>query len=389
MSNHKTQIAIVGGGICGLWLLNILRAAGYDTWLFEKDSLGCAQSLASQGMIHGGLKYALGGFTSPSSESIARMPETWQACLRGEGPPDLTGLNTLSDDYYLFSDGALSSKITTFFASRVLQARITALNPSDYPDVFQSTQFKGSLYRLQDMVLDSRMLLKALIASNTSSIFRSKPAVLTDSGQVTGLQLEAGQRVVAERYIFAAGAGNEALLKGTPLNYVTMQKRPLQQVMLRGRLPRIYAHAISLKSANKPRVTFTTHPVSENENVWYLGGTLAEDGVGKSPNELIDKARREIADLLPWINLEGTEWATLDIDRVEPAQENKSRPDHPFVAAKNNCLVCWPTKLTLTPMLGETVLEQINLAPAREFGSPPQLPAAPLGRTPWEVAFDQ
>jgi len=102
MSNHKTQIAIVGGGICGLWLLNILRAAGYDTWLFEKDTLGCAQSLASQGMIHGGLKYALGGFTSPSSESIARMPETWQACLRGEGPPDLTGLNTLSDDYYLF-----------------------------------------------------------------------------------------------------------------------------------------------------------------------------------------------------------------------------------------------------------------------------------------------
>ena len=98
------------------------------------------------------------------------------------------------------------------------------------------------------MVLDSRMLLKALTASNTSSIFRSKPAVLTDSGQVTGLQLEAGQRVVAERYIFAAGAGNEALLKGTPLNYVTMQKRPLQQVMLRGRLPRIYAHAISLNT---------------------------------------------------------------------------------------------------------------------------------------------
>ena len=74
MSKYTTQIAIVGGGICGLWLLNILRGKGYDAWLFEKDTLGGAQTLASQGMIHGGLKYALGGFTTPSSESIARMP---------------------------------------------------------------------------------------------------------------------------------------------------------------------------------------------------------------------------------------------------------------------------------------------------------------------------
>ena len=51
-----TQIAIIGGGVCGLWLLNQLSREGYQTLLFEKDALGSGQSLASQGMIHGGIK---------------------------------------------------------------------------------------------------------------------------------------------------------------------------------------------------------------------------------------------------------------------------------------------------------------------------------------------
>ena len=158
MSKHTTQIAIIGGGLCGLWLLNILRQKGYDAWLFEKDSLGGVQTLASQGMIHGGLKYALGGFTTPSSESIARMPEVWRSCLAGSGPIDLSGLEVLSDDYYLFSDNALSSKVTAFFASKSLQGRISVLDKADYPGVFQDEKFKGKLYRLEDLVLDTPQL---------------------------------------------------------------------------------------------------------------------------------------------------------------------------------------------------------------------------------------
>ena len=59
MTQHSAQIAIIGGGISGLWLLNSLRNAGYDAVLFEKNALGSQQTFASQGMIHGGIKYAL------------------------------------------------------------------------------------------------------------------------------------------------------------------------------------------------------------------------------------------------------------------------------------------------------------------------------------------
>ena len=58
---HSTDIVVFGGGIAGLWLLNRLRDEGNDAILLEADGLGAAQTLASQGIIHGGLKYALGG----------------------------------------------------------------------------------------------------------------------------------------------------------------------------------------------------------------------------------------------------------------------------------------------------------------------------------------
>ena len=71
---QKTDIAILGGGIAGLWLLNLLAKRGYSVLLIEKEALGSGQTIASQGMIHGGIKYALGGFLSDASETISAMP---------------------------------------------------------------------------------------------------------------------------------------------------------------------------------------------------------------------------------------------------------------------------------------------------------------------------
>ena len=76
MGTHTlhTDIAIIGGGIAGLWTLNQLRNRGYSAILFEHNALGSDQTIGSQGMIHGGVKYALAGALSNSSETIAAMP---------------------------------------------------------------------------------------------------------------------------------------------------------------------------------------------------------------------------------------------------------------------------------------------------------------------------
>ena len=158
--------------------------------------------------------------------------------------------------------------------------------------------------------------------------------------------------------------------------------------MVKGNLPLLYAHAVSLKTANKPRVTFTSHAGSNGETVWYLGGNLAERGATLSSDALIIDARHEIAQLLPWIKLDSVQWATLEVNRIEAAQTSNARPDYPFVKSMGNSMVCWPTKLTLAPMLGQMVLENLLIEPGSGRAPLPELPAPPYARTPWEHAFD-
>ena len=43
----EIDVAVFGGGIAGLWLLRRLRALGFDAALFEKNSLGTGQTIAS------------------------------------------------------------------------------------------------------------------------------------------------------------------------------------------------------------------------------------------------------------------------------------------------------------------------------------------------------
>ena len=94
-----TDIAIIGGGIAGLWTLSQLRNQGFNAVLFEQEALGSYQTVGSQGMIHGGIKYALSGAWSGSSEAISAMPGVWRSCLAGEGKVDLRGCQILSEDF--------------------------------------------------------------------------------------------------------------------------------------------------------------------------------------------------------------------------------------------------------------------------------------------------
>ena len=54
----STDVLIVGAGVAGLWLNARLRGQGFSTVLVESATLGGGQSLKSQGIIHGGAKYA-------------------------------------------------------------------------------------------------------------------------------------------------------------------------------------------------------------------------------------------------------------------------------------------------------------------------------------------
>ena len=173
MGGHSIDIDIVilGGGIAGLWSLNQLRNQGYSAVLLETQALGSHQTIASQGMIHGGIKYALSGVWGGGSEAISAMPDAWRECLQGNGKVDLRGARVLSEDFYLWSDGDLQSRLGSFFASKLLRGRIEKLKPARFPAPLQDPGFKGQVYRLIDMVMDMPSVIETLAARQRDAIF--------------------------------------------------------------------------------------------------------------------------------------------------------------------------------------------------------------------------
>lgn len=361
-----TDVVVIGGGLAGLWLNYRLRNAGYSTVLLEKDSLGGGQSIRSQGIIHGGTKYALNGALTSAANAIADMPARWRSCLAGEGEVDLSAARILSEHHYMWSKAQLASKLTTFFASKAVRGRIDALKDSERPEAFQDRRFKGSLYALNELVLDVPSVVHALAEPFQETMYQldcSQPGVIDFDGErIKGIHINGRRRSVrieAQCYVLTAGEGNEALLHGSGLPGPAMQRRPLHMVMVKHDYPHpIYAHCIG--TGSKPVLTITTHPAEDGKFVWYLGGNLAETGVELAGPEQIQKAQELVAELLPWIDLGQAQWASFFINRAEPRQSNLLRPDNAFMARTGNALVCWPTKLALSPALSDEVLDDLQ-----------------------------
>ena len=360
---NNIDIVIFGGGIAGLWTLNRLRQQGYQAVLLESMRLGEGQTRFAQGIIHGGTKYALTGKLTASAEAVSKMPSVWRDCLEGRGEIDLSNVKVLAEHQHLWSTANLTSRLSGFFASKLMKSRTIVLDENERPKVFQHKDFKGQVYQLDEPVLDTASLVKALSSTQQESIFTCDSQSLQLHDSTNGVEIvwqESKQTVsiLAKKVILCAGAGNEELLNKIGLQQPKMQRRPLHMVMLRGMPDPLYAHCLGASTV--PRITVTSHPDNDGSWVWYLGGQLAEEGVTRSEADQIKAAQDEIKQLLPWLDLCHAEWATIHIDRAEPLQQEGHRPDTAFVQQQGNVITAWPTKLALSPMLATEVCEMVK-----------------------------
>ena len=383
----STDVLIVGGGIAGLWLNARLRQQGFATVLVERGSLGGGQSLKSQGIIHGGAKYALHGALTGASEAIADMPRRWREALAGNGELDLSGVRILSDAHYLWSPGTLAGNLTSFFASKAVRGRVDQVKGEQLPPALQHPKFKGKVYRLAELVLDVPSLIARLAElAGDSLLAAERIEPLQGNAELCGLIVD-GREIRAQRVVLSAGAGNADLLAALGVEQPAQQLRPLHMVLAKGpALKPLYAHCLG--GGPKPRVTVTTHPAADGQWVWYLGGDLAEaDGVARDEAAQIEAAKKEMASLLPWVDQSQTRWATLRVDRAEPAQSGLVRPDNAFLAEQQRLLVGWPTKLALAPDFADRVLATLqrdNLQPSADMPLP-ELPRPALGQPVWDA----
>jgi len=366
----QVDIVIIGGGVAGLWLLNRLGSKNYNTILLECGELGCEQTIKSQGIIHGGVKYALDGTYGKAADSIAKMPSRWRKCIEGKGEIDLKAIKILSEHQYLWSTHKLPSYLADFFANKIFRGRVEPVPSIEYPTVFQSPNFKDSLYRLNEIVLDVPSVINELVKPHNNRIYkvdwRKNARMQVDkNGEILHIKLKSSSKPVvclrAQRYVFAAGIGNKSLLHEMSKKGPTMQRRPLHMVWVKHRYNAdLFAHCVGPSS--KPRVTITSYRLQDGSIVWYLGGDIAESGVKRDTSTQIQAAKKELQTILPWVTLQGAQWYTFNIERAEPAQRFRKRPDTAFAKAVKNSIVAWPTKMALSPILADEIIQLLNKA---------------------------
>jgi len=393
---------IIGGGIAGLWMLNRLRAEGYDVMLLEQNKLGAGQTIASQGMIHGGIKYALSGNLNTASEAIAEMPEHWKNCLAGKGDVDLRGTAVLSEHYYMWPRSSLRSRFNAFLGSKALRGKVTSVAKKNYPAFFQ-THIKGPLYELKDIVLDVPSLLACLSKKHRADIkFFDKrkwwSVEKNPAGEFKSLSMEHDNEtftIKAKHLIVSSGEGSKDFLrklipdKELPAD-MQMQLRPLQMTLVKHQHPDpIYVHCVADQLSTTPEVTITTHHCADGSSVWYLGGELAESGAQRSQQEQIKIAQQKISELFPWCDFKKAEWSSFYINRAEVLTKNGKRPETASIHQFKNISLCWPSKLTLAPELGQqivTLFNEKNIKPAA-YNNPElsRLSFPGIATPPWDA----
>ncbi|MFT4863483.1 MAG: glycine/D-amino acid oxidase-like deaminating enzyme [Pseudohongiellaceae bacterium] len=394
---YSTDIVIFGGGIAGCWILNKLVNEGYNAILIEQGELGGGQTLASQGIIHGGLKYALNGALTGATNAIANMPQRWRDSLAGTADIDLRGVKVLSENYYMWSNSGIRSKLKTFLGSKTLRGRVESVAQQEYPEFFTSATNAGSLYKLPDFVIETESLLATLVNAQRQRIFQASDDQISfhrnSAGLVSGITIETATEhfvIDTQRTILAAGKGNQSLIDNAGLRSVKMQLRPLNMVYLKSqRLTPVYVHCIGDSFSLTPKLTITSHTDADENTVWYLGGEIAESGVNKSSSAQVDASKKLLASLFPWLNLSDAVWDCLAVDRAEPAVSSNFRPDDAFTAEEDGVIVAWPTKLTLAPSLGDrvtTLLKNSNILPTLSPNKAEQFPGLErpkLAVAPW------
>lgn len=363
----QLDVLVIGGGIAGLWTLARLRQAGWAAALIERSALGTGQTITAQGIIHGGVKYALSGTASRASAAIAPMPSLWRDCLAGRGEVDLSEARVRADQCVLFTTGSVGSRLMALAASKTIRSKPRRLDRASYPAALRGAPASVDVYAVDEPVVDVASVLRVLRAQTLEALARVTGGVRLSmvDGAVRATLADGGRStdIIADRVVLAAGAGNAALLAqlapSTPeLGAIRMQRRPLHMVLARGDLPELAGHCVG--AAMVPYATITSDRDDAGRVVWAIGGRVAEQGVGRSEAQQIKAGRDELESLMPWIDLAGVEWATLFVDRAEGLTARGERPDEPVVLGGDAVIACWPTKLAFAPVVAARVLELVG-----------------------------
>jgi len=373
------DIVIIGAGIAGLWAHYVLRSRGYNCLLLESEAIGAGQTLASQGIIHSGLKYAFAGKVNKLAQSISAMPDLWRSALRGEGDVDLSAARMNASSQYLLIPKGFMGGLVKLVTRQALGGNVHEVPHDEWPAEIAGSGFKGSVIFMDEPVLDIESVIRALAQPYQDSIRK-----IDTPDDVNGFL--ARNNITARRIIYtAAGSNHMAAIAQDHGAGLKTQKRPLLMGFMHPAPFECYAHLVG--RSDKPVATITTHKMSDGTLCWYLGGGVAERDKDANPQDVYKAAIKGFKKYLPHIDLSQAKWSTLPIDRIEGKSEADGwMPDTPTIHSAHDHIYCWPTKLTFAPLLSQRLVEKLEADDIKPSGAQHDfsvLPPAPFADAPW------
>jgi len=381
---REIDIVIFGAGIAGLWAHHRLRRAGYDVLLLEKDTVGCGQTIASQGIIHSGLKFAIAGKVNNLAKSISAMPLKWRAALKGEGPVDISSANPLAKSQLLLIPQGILGGITKVVTQKILGQGVHELARDEWPEPLQQSGFRGTAVFMDEIVLDMPSVIHAITEPYKTSIRK-----ITQDEADAPMDFLEKHGITAKKILFTSAAGNHPLASQYKQDQgLVTQKRPLLMGMMKPAPYPLYAHLIG--KTDKPVATITSHQDKDGALVWYIGGLVAERKKEADPNDVFKAAIKAFKAYLPDVDTSTMQWAVLPVDRAEGKSKTDGwMPDTPTIHHAGDTLYCWPTKMTFAPMLGDMLVDELGkdgISPSGQSADWTFLPEAQFTQTPWDKA---
>lgn len=381
---QNIDVVIFGAGIAGLWTFNHLKTLGYDVLLLEKESIGCGQTIASQGIIHSGLKFSLAGKVNKLAKTISAMPNLWREALNGNHIVDLSAAKQAAQSQHLLIPNGFMGGLTKLVAERALGNNVHSVSKNEWPENIKSSGFNGSLIFMDEPVLDIPSVLRALAEPYKDAI---KKIPTEQAGNP--FEFLENHNINVKQVIFTGAANNHMIAsENNDDKGLETQHRPLLQGIFKNAPFPLWGHLVG--KTDKPVASVTTHKTSNNELIWYIGGGAAERKKDAAPEEVYKASINAFKKYMPEIDINAMEWSVLPIDRVEGKSKTESwMPDTPTIHHGEKTLYCWPTKLTFAPMLSDMILKTLedkNIKPSQTQGDFRHFENVDYAQTPWDCA---
>ncbi len=381
---YPTDIVIFGAGIAGLWAFNRLKSMGYDVILLEVAAIGGGQTIASQGIIHSGLKFSIAGKVNNLAKSISKMPERWRACLNGAGELNLSTAKINATSQQMLIPKGFMGDLTNIITRKTLGDSVRNMPKNEWSEDIKNSGFNGSIVNMGELVLDVPSLIRSLADPYKNCIRK-----ITQEQASEPFKFLKDNNITAKRIIFTGAASNHKIAaKNNHDSGLKTQARPLLQGMMRNAPFPLYAHLIG--KTDKPVASITTHKMSDGTLIWYLGGGVAERKADSDPTQVYSATQKAFKLYMPAIDFSDNKWAVLSIFRIEGKSNTDSwMPDTPTIHRAGDALYCWPTKLTFAPMLSDMILEDLKkhgITPSNKISNFSFLPDVEYAKTPWDTA---